>query len=465
MASNQPNQREALFRVNQASEVEVQPHATGCTLRWSDSRVLSGILTNLPFILVAVPFILFGLGATLVGAASMVMQDESDPCAFVGGASLVLGDGTLYCEEEPSITKLTSFEEDGQHFQVTKSDGELRQFRWSEERQYLVVGIYEQALGSSGFYICSVHLDATSLRENWTVDDLVDPYAYNLLPEWCYQEFGSEEQEGNFSPAGVSPFENTTLWMVESDDAGFFCGVRFDLDSIEETCYVQPYDEGIIVLLFPLFFAGVGLYMLSFSDDRRHQLTFHTPSQSLRWRKSYGGSRWTGSTWNRVDFASLQVVNSKNILHLPHEGSSSHHGRHLQINVGGEGLPLLFIAGEQHDQVALDAIVAQLESSLGVPVQRLDDPIQFVDDGLSPGDDFDEESELSGDYISREALLAAIHSTMDGQGSPSTESSSENAPDIHPESSPSNIGQSVRDANGLNDSFWGGLDGENGRGK
>jgi hypothetical protein len=465
MTPRQPNQRAALFRVNRASEVEVHPHTTGCTLRWSDSRVASGILSNLPIILFSAVFLLFGLGAFMAGAVSMVMQDSTDPCAFEGGPSLVLGDGSLYCEEEPSKTELTSFEEDGQRFKVTKSDGESRQFRWSAEGQYIVVGMYQHDPGSSGFYSCTMHLDGANLPENWTVDDLVDPYAYNLVPAWCNQAFGSEEQEGNWSPVDVSPFEDTTLWMVESDDVGFFCGVRFDLSSVEETCYILPYDDGLIVLLFPLFFAGVGLYMLSFSDDRRHQLTFHAPSQSLRWRKSFGGSPFTGSTWKQVDFASLALVNTKDDGDGWNEGSFSHDGRQLQITVEGEALPLLFISINRQDDAALAAIVAQLESSLGVTVQRLDDAIRLDEAAPVVRDGRDEEPLPSDDYISREALLASIHATKDDIGSPSAESSPDSAPNLHPESSSSIDQGPGGEATDSNASFWGGLDGDEGRGK
>ena len=448
--------------MNQASEVEVHPHAKGCTLRWSDSRVTSGILNNLPFILVAAVFLLLGLGAFLAGAVSMVMQDSSDPCAFVGGPSLVLGDGTLYCEEEPSKTELTSFEEDGQRFKVTKSDGDWRQFRWSEERQYVVVGMYQQDPGSSGYYRCTMHLDGANLPENWTVDDLVDPYAYNLVPAWCNQAFDSEEQAGNWSPVDVSPFENTTLWVVESDDMGYFCGVRFDLNSVEDTCYVLPYDEGLIVLLFPLFFVGVGLFMLSFADDRRHQLTFHTPSQSLRWRKSFGGSPLTGSTWKQVDFASLAVVNTRSYSDGWNEVSFSHDGRQLQITVEGEALPLLFISINRQDDAALAAVVAQLESSLGVTVQRLDNAIQLDEAAPVVRDNRDEEPLPSDDYISREALLASIHGAKDDIGSPSTESSSDSALNLHPESSSANDQGQGGESTDSDASFWGGLDGDEG---
>lgn len=457
--------RSALFRIDEASEVEVHPHQTGCTLRWSDSRVVSGILTNLPFILVAAVFILFGLGATLVGAASMVMQDESDPCAFESGASLFLGDGTLYCEEEPSITELTSFEEDGQRFQVTKSDGDIRQFRWSEVGQYIVVGLYEEDPGSSGFYRCIVHLDAASLPQNWTVDDLVDPYAYNLAPEWCYQEFGSEEQEGNFSPVDVSPFANTTLWTVESDDAGFFCGVRFDLHSVQETCYVLPYDEGLIVLLFPLIFAGVGLFMLSFSDDRRHQLTFHTPSQSLRWRKSFGGSPWTGSTWKRVDFEALEVVNVRNSVEFGIEESTVAHGHQLQVMLEGEKLPLLFVRQKQQEGAMFDALIAAIESSLGVSIKRLDAPIQAVDDAPLNTKADDEQAHRSDVYISREELLAQIHANQDNDASPSAEPSANETStgQDEPLSSESPSGDdAVADPT---PSFWSGMDGHKGHEK
>lgn len=451
--------------MNQASEIEVHPHAKGCTLRWSDSRVASGILTNLPIIVIAAVFLLVGLGAFLAGAVSMVMQDSSNPCAFEGGPSLVLGDGTLYCEEEPSKTELTSFEEDGQRFKLTKSDGESRQFRWSEERQYVVVGMYQQDPGSSGFYRCTMHVDGTSLPENWTVADLVDPYAYNLVPGWCNQAFDSEEQAGNWSPVDVSPFENTTLWVVESDDMGYFCGSRFDLNSVEDTCYVLPYDEGLIVLLFPLFFAGVGLYMLSFADDRRHQLTFHTPSQSLRWRKSFGGSPLTGSTWKQVDFASLAVVNTRGYSDGWNEGSFTHDGRQLQITVEGEDLPLLFVQINRRDHAALGAIVSQLESSLGVTVQRMDEPIDI--DEVAPGltNESDESALPSDDYISRDALLAEIHAHRDNGGSSSSSSSLENAQDREPQSRSGNDGQEGLDATGSNASFWGGLDGDEGRGK
>jgi hypothetical protein len=466
MGPRSPIQREALFRVNQASEVEIHPHAKGCTLRWSDSRVASGILTNLPIIIISSVFILFGLGASLAGAVNMVMQDESDPCSFLSGDSIMLGEGAVYCEEEPYITELSSFEVDEQRFRLTNTDGDTVQLRWSEEGQYIVVGIYEQETTSSGFYSCTVHLDAASLPENWTVDDLVDPYAYNIAPDWCYQEFGSDEQEGNFSPVDVSPFENTTLWVVESDDAGFFCGVRFELESMKDGCYMLPYNDGLfITVMFPLVFAGVGLYMLSFSDDRRHQLTFHTSSQSLRWRKSFGGSSWTGSTWKRVDFEALEVVNITSNMYLGDDGQSSVHGRQLQLTVEGEEVPLLFVRHKQQDDTAFAAIVAQLESSLGVTVQRLDDPIQLEDDGLSVGDDLDVDPSSSDAYISREALLAAIHSTKNDLGSQSAESSSDPAPDIRPESSSPNNGQSSQEATGSNASFWGGMDGDEDQGK
>lgn len=379
-----------------------------------------------------------------------------------GGPSLVLGDGTLYCEEEPSITEVTSFEEDGQRFKVTKSDGGSRQFRWSEERQYIVVGMYQQDPGSSGFYRCMVHLDGASLQGNWTVDDITDPYAYNLVPGWCNQAFDSEEQAGNWSPVDVSPFENTTLWLVESDDMGYFCGVRFGLNSVEETCYVLPYDEGLIVLLFPLFFAGVGLYMLSFADDRRHQLTFHTPSQSLRWRKSFGGSPVTGSTWKQVDFASLAVVNTRSYSDGWNEVSFSHDGRQLQITVEGEALPLLFISINRQDDAALAAVVAQLESSLGVTVQRLDNAIQLDEAAPVVRDNRDEEPLPSDDYISREALLASIHGAKDDIGSPSTESSSDSALNLHPESSSANDQGPGGESTDSDASFWGGLDGDEG---
>ena len=80
-------------------------------------------------------------------------------------------------------------------------------------------------------------------------------------------------------------------------------------------------------------------------------------------------------------------------------------------------------------------------------------------------DDRDEEALPSDDYISREALLASIHAPKDDIGSPSTESSSDSALNIHPESSSVNDrgpGGASADSNA---SFWGGLDGDEGRGK
>ena len=131
----------------------------------------------------------------------------------------------------------------------------------------------------------------------------------------------------------------------------------------------------------------------------------------------------------------------------------------------GEALPLLFVSINRQDDADLAAIVAQLESSLGVTVQRLDDPIQLEDDGLFAGNVLDVEPSSSDAYISREALLAAIHSTNNDLGSQSSESSSDTAPDIRPESSSPNNGQSSQEATGSNASFWGGMDGDRDQGK
>jgi len=305
-----PSPSGPFFFIGHNDDLEVVQQDDGCTIK-PPSQGMGVMLFSLPFIFIGLMFIIIGL--VMSGSAvAQVWFGKDQTCLLSESEPIVLGDGQVFCFDSTFTERYDGLETDEEHFKYFR-DGDVDEYRWSVQGDYVVIG----TLFEDNYYGCLTYVPSSALNENWTYDDIVDPSVWDRLPDWCAEQ--PTNNEANYSPQDEPPFVAEFFVMVDSDYYGSLTILQFTNQSIIETLYQEDYEETGLDILLPLTFSAIGFGVIRFVDDRTYTLTYHRSTKKLKLRKSFGGTRWTGKTWNDVDMDKVSLSNGVISLSLGDE--------------------------------------------------------------------------------------------------------------------------------------------------
>jgi len=177
-------------------------------------NTVEGVLLNIPFVFFLVIALLISLSAVLPSFDDVqgVSNDDRVDCDY-RYVEAYTGDGALYCVEDdmPYTFTFDSIEQgEENHILETFEGSETYEYRWHEERGFVVLGFLDD-----GWYDCVLFIPDTSLPEQWSVRDLMvdDPESY--YPQWCGEEASTAER--NYTD-GEDPFDGTWLFVLGEEN-------------------------------------------------------------------------------------------------------------------------------------------------------------------------------------------------------------------------------------------------------
>jgi len=177
-------------------------------------NTVEGVLLNIPFVFFLVIALLISLSAVLPSFDDVqgVSNDDRADCDY-RYVEAYTGDGALYCVEDdmPYTFTFDSIEQgEENHILETFEGSETYEYRWHEERGFVVLGFLDD-----GWYDCVLFIPDTSLPEQWSVRDLMvdDPESY--YPQWCGEEASTAER--NYTE-GEDPFDGTWLFVLGEEN-------------------------------------------------------------------------------------------------------------------------------------------------------------------------------------------------------------------------------------------------------
>ena len=367
-----------LFQVHGSDELQVvsSPDRVvikGSSFDWGD------LLFSLPFVAFGLLFIGVGLAGSAVGAYEWWMAGE-EHCISSDDEPLFTGDGTAHCLDYNSERTFERLEVSEDRFRYLNGDA-ISHFRWSAQGDYIVLAEIQE----DGYGDCDYYRPASTLPMEWSTEDLTYPYIWSARPSWCNNiGLGNDE---DFTSTQSAPFDGERLYQVFDSTIGDVYYLEFTNTTVIDRGYLVDANDGLMGVLFPLFFSGVGLFMLRGVDDfRPFQLTFNRPSNSIQWHKAFTGTRFSGWNWEAADLNTFKVKRtSEEVWYSGHHDNDSGYyetkwGDCLSVEVGGAEQALVFFIGSSLN-VHQDPFLVDLAQAVGLKeIQRTEAENHAVDE-------------------------------------------------------------------------------------
>ena len=352
-----------LFQVHGSDELQVVSTSDKVVIK-SVSFDWGGLLFSLPFVAFSLLFIGAGIGGAAVGAYGWWMAGEQH-CVFSDDEPLFSGDGTAHCLDSGSQRSFETLEASEDRFRYSNGNDTVY-FRWSTQGDYIVVA----EIREDGYADCDFYRPASTLPMEWSTEDLTYPYMWSSRPSWC-DDIGLGNDE-DFTSTQSAPFDGERLYQVFDMTYSDVYYLEFTNTTVIDRSYLVDANDGLMGVLFPLIFSGVGLFMLrAVNDFRNFQLTFNRPSNSIQWHKAFAGTRFSGWNWEDADLTTLQVKRtSEEVWYSGHHDDDDGYyetkwGDRLSVDVGGAEQALVFFIGPSLN-VHQDPFLVALAQAVGI---------------------------------------------------------------------------------------------------
>jgi len=352
-----------LFQVHGSDELQVVSSPDRVVIKGS-SFAWGDVLFFLPFVAFGLLFIGVGLGGAAVGAYEWLVAGE-EHCVFSDDEPLFTGDGTAHCLDYNSERTFERLEASEDRFRYSNGDA-INHFRWSAEGEYIVIAEIQE----DGYADCDFYLPASTLPVEWSTEDLTHPYYWSSRPSWC-DNIGLGNDE-DFTSTESAPFDGERLYQVFDMTYEDVYYLEFTNTTVTDRGYLVDANDGLMGVLFPLIFSGVGLLLLrAVNDFRNFQLTFNRPSNSIQWHKAFAGTRFSGWNWEDADLNTFKVKRtSEEVWYSGHHDDDSGYyetrwGDRLSVDVSGAEQALVFFIGPSLN-VHQDPFLVDLAQALGI---------------------------------------------------------------------------------------------------
>ena len=381
-----------LFQVHGSDQLQVVSTADKVVIK-NASFDWGGLLVSLLFVVFSLLFIGAGIGGAAVGAYEWWTAGE-EHCVFSDEEPLFTGDGTSHCLDYNSQRTFDALEASEDRFRYSNGNATIH-FRWSAQGDYIVLAEIQE----DGYADCDFYRPASTLPMEWSTEDLTYPLIWSARPSWCDNiGLGNDEE---FTSTESAPFDGERLYRVFDSNYGDVYYLEFTNNTLTDRSYLFDAKDGLMGVLFPLIFSGVGLFLLRTMDDfRNFQLTFNRPSNSIQWHKAFAGTRFSGWNWEDADLTTFQVKRtSEEVWYSSHHGdvNDGHYetkwGDRLSVDVGGAEQALVFFIGPSLN-VDQDPFLVDLAQAFGFDaVVRIESegedktPPVVSEDEKSKGDD------------------------------------------------------------------------------
>lgn len=353
-----------LFQVHGSDELQVVSSPDRVVIKGS-SFAWSDVLFSLPFVAFSLLFIGVGLGGAAVGAYEWWMAGE-EHCISSDDEPFFTGDGTAHCLDHDSQMSYETLEASEDRFRYLNGEA-ISHFRWSAQGDYIVLA----EIGDDGYAYCDFFRPASTLPMEWSTEDLTYPSIWSARPSWCDNiDLGNDE---DFTSTQSAPFDGERLYQVFDMTYSHVYYLEFTNTTVIDRGYLVDANDGLMGVLFPLIFSGVGLFMLrGMNDFRNFQLTFNRPSNSIQWHKSFTGTRFSGWNWEDADLNTFKVKRTREeVWYSGHSDDvndgyyETKWGDRLSVDAGGAEQALVFFIGPSLN-VHQDPFLVALAQAVGV---------------------------------------------------------------------------------------------------